>query len=457
MSVTPEAELGPAAGRHRGPLPASCTHTGITLAGVLGYGATLLFFRLVPGLDPIHVAMLCIVAIALPIAALEVVFLKTYRRPSTGLDVSRSRALDPGRIAVKLVGFYGTLAVIALIYWVYWLIPKHDADPFAPSWHALALVLPYLVIGAVPYFAFVDRLMREPEDGYWHAGRLFLGQWGKVDRAVLRQYALGWVVKAFFLPMMFLGLVRYAMFLLEFDVGDGPLESDRLYLLALFTIYGIDVAYGCIGYIFTLRIFDSHIRTTDSRVSGWLPTIICYPAYWAPLLAFEYWKNDEIGWIQAFEGYPALQALWGVAIIALTAFYAWATVIFGLRFSNLTHRGVLTNGPYRFTKHPAYISKNLGWWLILVPTFAVSEPHVTLFNASVLLSFNVIYYLRAWTEERHLSWDPDYRAYAMAMNERSVFRFVGRLLPMLRYRPPSDYERRAPPGANPLPGAEVST
>lgn len=36
------------------------------------------------------------------------------------------------------------------------------------------------------------------------------------------------------------------------------------------------------------------------------------------------------------------------------AIYAWATIMFGGRFSNLTHRGIITNGPYPWTKHPAY-------------------------------------------------------------------------------------------------------
>jgi hypothetical protein len=47
---------------------------------------------------------------------------------------------------------------------------------------------------------------------------------------------------------------------------------------------------------------------------------------------------------------------------------------------------------------------------------------------------NVIYYLRARTEERHLSWDPVYRQYATLMNERSLFRGLARWLPFLRYQ-----------------------
>ena len=38
-----------------------------------------------------------------------------------------------------------------------------------------------------------------------------------------------------------------------------------------------------------------------------------------------------------------------------------------VRFSNLTYRGVLTNGPYAFTRHPAYLSKNLFWWCASMP------------------------------------------------------------------------------------------
>ena len=98
------------------------------------------------------------------------------------------------------------------------------------------------MIGAVPYFAIVDRLMREPEDGYWQAGCLFLGRWAEVDRSVLRQYALGWLVKAFFLPLMFVLLVGCAKFLLEFGASKSAHGLSSLYLLGLFGLYGIDVA-----------------------------------------------------------------------------------------------------------------------------------------------------------------------------------------------------------------------
>ena len=44
----------------------------------------------------------------------------------------------------------------------------------------------------------------------------------------------------------------------------------------------------------------------------------------------------------------------------------------GPRFSNLTHRGILTHGPYAWSKHPAYLSKNLFWWLSSLPFLATN-------------------------------------------------------------------------------------
>ena len=73
------------------------------------------------------------------------------------------------------------------------------------------------------------------------------------------------------------------------------------------------------------------------------------------------------------QGHDLVLWVWGTVLVVLTAIYAWATVAFGLRFSNLTYRGVLTNGPYRFTKHPAYLAKNTFWWLETLPFLVVSH------------------------------------------------------------------------------------
>src|SRR3546814_4847877 len=84
-------------------------------------------------------------------------------------------------------------------------------------------------------------------------------------------------------------------------------------------------------------------------------------------------------WMHWFAGHPWLLSATGIVLVLLTAIYAWATVAFGLRFSNLTHRGILTHGPYALSRHPAYLAKNLFWWCATLPflTTGRSEAHTS--------------------------------------------------------------------------------
>jgi protein-S-isoprenylcysteine O-methyltransferase Ste14 len=133
--------------------------------------------------------------------------------------------------------------------------------------------------------------------------------------------------------------------------------------------------------------------------------------------------------------------LWGAVLVALVAVYAWATMAFGIRFSNLTHRGVLTHGPYRLTRHPAYVSKNLSWWVGSMP-FLVTAGGWTegLRNTLLLAAVSGIYYWRAKTEEKHLLADPAYVAYwnwaqGNALVPRLFAKLSGRDRPLIRLEP----------------------
>jgi protein-S-isoprenylcysteine O-methyltransferase Ste14 len=124
-------------------------------------------------------------------------------------------------------------------------------------------------------------------------------------------------------------------------------------------------------------------------------------------------------------------------MVVLTGIYAWATFAFGLRFSNLTYRGVLTNGPYRFTRHPAYLSKNLFWWTSTLPFLVTNGSWSDAVRNTVLLGVvSGIYYWRARTEEAHLlAEDAKYREYHAWMGEnalitRPLTRLVRRLFPL---------------------------
>ena len=102
----------------------------------------------------------------MPIVVLELLFSRTYQRPSTGLDFSRPRRLDAGRITVKLVGLCATLAILGFLYW---LFPEYDEKFYSRFRNLIGYALPFLpllIVASIPYFVFVDRRMIDPKDGY---------------------------------------------------------------------------------------------------------------------------------------------------------------------------------------------------------------------------------------------------------------------------------------------------
>jgi isoprenylcysteine carboxyl methyltransferase (ICMT) family protein YpbQ len=118
---------------------------------------------------------------------------------------------------------------------------------------------------------------------------------------------------------------------------------------------------------------------------------------------------------------------WLALLIATSALWAWSTIIYGLRWSNLTNRGIITNGPYRYFKHPDYLAKNIRWWLLYVP-FLSSSGWNAVQNCALLLVMNLIYYWRAKTEEQHLSADPQYVAYSAWIAENGLIPKIKRWL-----------------------------
>ena len=176
------------------------------------------------------------------------------------------------------------------------------------------------------------------------------------------------------------------------------------------------------GYLLTLRLADTHVRSAEPTLFGWVVALACYEPFWF-LMERQYLQyQGKLDWLQWLADSPLLATLWGAMIVSLVMIYAWATVIFCTRFSNLTHRGIITNGPYRYTRHPAYLAKNLSWWLISIPFIVQDSMTDALRHCLMLLLLNALYALRAWTEERHLSQDPQYMQYAAWIRRHGLFR-----------------------------------
>lgn len=391
---------------------------GIALVGFTGFCLAWLLASLIPLGEWAPIVFLTFVG--LPMAAVSIVVNQSYSWSTTGL---RPQAGPPDliRVAIKTIGFVFTLVSIAFIYW---LVPEYHRPYYSPVWKAaLWLAIP-ISIAVVPYIAWVDRRMVEPRDGYWHTGLLLIGRFRFVDWGHLKEHVLGWLVKGFFLPFMVAGVAHH---LLVFVPQGIQFDTFPLLFFSVFTaILTLDVVFGAIGYLLTLRILDAHIRSTEKTFAGWASALICYApfaAYWSAVFGYK-GPTDWRDWLQSS---PVLYITWGFVIILLHVIYVWSTCSFGCRFSNLTNRGIITDGPYRYLKHPAYFSKNLAWWLMSVPFISHATWHEKLWACFCLALINSVYVLRAWTEERHLAKDPDYVAYAAWMAEHGLLARVARI------------------------------
>jgi protein-S-isoprenylcysteine O-methyltransferase Ste14 len=317
------------------------------------------------------------------------------------------------------MGFIGIL---------YWLFPEYHGDFYLPYWKLLEMILPWWLVFAIPYFYFVDAKQSEPHDGYYQAGLAVLFQFNRINGALLMQQALGWLVKGFFMALMFCYFTSdlNKFIFLDFSTEQG---FRGIYDFGYYFVFLADVAVACMGYLISLRFFDTHLRMAEPTMRGWVAALACYQPFWAVLSRQYLDYSRDFAWGAWLQDKYWLYCIWGSAILMLYAIYLWATVIFGCRFSNLTHRGIITNGPYRWTKHPAYISKNLAYWLTFVP-FIISESVAdSLRRCALLLLLNGIYFVRARAEESMLAQDAVYREYAGWMRKNGLFRRFGRVLP----------------------------
>ncbi len=422
-------------------LPPSATDLSVSL---LGYGMALAMIALLrlaaPDIDALSATLLVMLAGATPPVIADLFVFRVYREKAAGLGSATRHKLDLRALAHKCFGLVVTFISFALLYFI---LPEYHGDLYNRYWQMVSLGLPFLLITTPFYFAWVMRRDGNQHDAYNEVALLALGKIKGRDWMEIGRHYRNWLVKAFFLPLMLTyasdsinGLVGFrfpvtydATFMTYYDL------ADRIVMFA-------DLLFASIGYVLTLRILNAHIRSSDPTFRGWVVALACYVPFWQSMLYAHFFAYDNgPNWTRWLQGHDVLLVAWGVSILSLMAIYSLATVCLGIRFSNLTYRGLVTSGPYRFTKHPAYVTKNISWWLVSIP-FIHGDSWVSAARDCVLLSgVNLIYYLRARTEELHLSNYPEYVEYALAMNERSIFRPLVKFLPFLEYKVPKHLPR----------------
>jgi hypothetical protein len=404
--ITPKAASAPFAAR-----PPSAVSSGVGLAGLATLLAGIVAARALKLTGPAW-ALAAVAACGVAMAAWSLIVDRVHRRATTGLDwAAPLRAWDETieNSVAKLAGLWFTWGVIGAVYAV--------ARPYSSGDYAFAMqvfsriALPLFVL-SIPYVLWIDRRLKHPKDGAWALGAWLMGD-RDVSRDAIADHWRAWAVKGFFLAFMLSGVPGGFAAVTSRPWAQIVASPANLALTLIELMFVVDMALATVGYVLTLKPLDAHIRSATPYVDGWVAALICYPPVtlmWSGgLLDYHPGTQPWTFWLARHEG---LMAVWGAVLVVLTASYAWATMAFGLRFSNLTNRGILTHGPYRWTKHPAYWSKNAFWWLSAPPFLVTTASGAdAIRNTLTLAAVSGVYWWRAKTEEKHLMNDAGYRRY----------------------------------------------
>lgn len=316
-------------------------------------------------------------------------------------------------------------------YGLYRSLPHYQNPAYSAFMRWVDVLLLVYVLGAIPYAAFSVLLeLRTAPLRQSFASREELvvvrGMESLRQRSIrpllragrhrrVKSLMLSLPLRFFFVPLMFSSVMGLRMhLLLHIAFVDDPWSSvEFLYKWLLpFVIKAclfLDVLIATIAYLVESRWLGSRIRSVDRNWTGWAACLICY-------YPFHVYLDDMLpGTSQptaAWAGTPLVDH----ALLAATALVhvCWLlpSICLGFRASNLTNRGIVRFGPYRWIRHPQYAFQMLWLTLILVPRIHQTGAIVT---TCVMIA---IYVARCVTEERHLSADPAYRAYCATTRYR---------------------------------------
>lgn len=242
---------------------------------------------------------------------------------------------------------------------------------------------------------------------------------------------LAWLVKIFFWPLMLKYLINWLNSIsnninniilninnYSFDFIHNILNNS-IFPTIIWIIFFIDVLFFAFWYLLEAKIFKNQIKSVEPTFFWWWIALICYEPFNFAIsnLFWNYHNNYVYFW----DNY--INIFINIIIIILLWIYAWASYSLGLKASNLTNRWIIKTWPYKYIRHPAYVCKNLVWWiswLWLIYNNLLIENN---FKIAILIFFSLsiwsyIYYLRAITEEKHLSLDIDYLEYKKQVKNR---------------------------------------
>jgi len=226
-------------------------------------------------------------------------------------------------------------------------------------------------------------------------------------------------VKLFFIPLMIPWTVEFAIYIYYMVVGNDVVYAtwieyfnNYLFLLLTYILGFIALLYYSFGYLIESNALDSKVKSVEPTVFGWIVTLICYPLFLTFVTRIIPFYTDDMAFFKNQE----ITFIVRVCLLLVMSFKIWSIATLGAKCSNLTNRGIVTKGPYKWVRHPHYLAKLVVWWVTLIPALALFDYWII----GTMIFWTVVYVLRALTEENHLKSDKNYVAYCDQVKWRFI-------------------------------------
>lgn len=233
---------------------------------------------------------------------------------------------------------------------------------------------------------------------------------------------LAWLVKLFFVPLMIIWIssniseVINNLYYSDLNFNNiinnfYSIFNSFLFITIFKIIIFIDLFFFTLWYLVESKYLWNKIKSVEPTMLWWVVAIVCYPPFNWAIDNFIWWYSSDF---PRFENIY-LHIFLNIVLLISFAIYSRASISLWLKASNLTNRWIIEKWPYKYVRHPAYISKNIAWFIWAIPLIILNIKNLDFFNLIIIFlslwAWMSIYYMRAITEERHLEMDKDYVEY----------------------------------------------
>ncbi len=372
-----------------------------------------------------------------PVLALAIIYgiVNLIRQGRGQSHFSIQRDIKPVLLLKKSIARYIVWLIILYAgYSFYDIHPYYKAIEKNRVFFSYLLKL-YLILG-LPYF-FITLIFKSSstEDFYDPAIRI-IHIIKDITRRLFRQEGIGTVFKVFakqynrkvLLNIIMRGYFIPFMIIQVYANIDNAIRSSQynfqgynLFAILTWTsaiLWLMDTTNASLSYCIESRWIENRSRSIDMTVGGWLVCLSCYAPMnnvtgllfpFGPLAAEKY--PDSI----LFNDAAFIYSIKFLEISALIA-HVYADVSLGPSIANITFKRLQTRGLYGMIRHPGTTFKLLLWWVQSV--FYIRFWSIEYLSGHLM--WNVIYILRALTEERHLKKFTEYREYMKKVRYRFI-------------------------------------